>query len=107
MKENICQVAYPSALTENRNSALFHCCLGSAFSDSVFLKLCLLTRCVRRRGSCCSARVSAAELSTWPASLWLRPRKGSLSVPSANQVLLSKALKVFGSVISLRHSIVV
>lgn len=71
------------------------------------LKLCLLPRCVRRRGSCCSARVSAAERSTWPASLWPRPRKGSLSVPSANQVLLSKALKVIGSVIPMRHSIVV
>lgn len=107
MKENICQVAYPSALTENRNSALFHSYLSEAFSCSVFLKLCLLLRCVRRRGSCCSARVSAAELSTWPASLWPRLQKGSLSVPSANQVLRSKALKVIGSVISYRHSIVV
>lgn len=45
-------------------------------------------RCVRRRGSCCSARVSAVELFTCPASLWPRPLKGSLSVLSANQVRL-------------------
>lgn len=91
MKENICQVIYRTSHTVAKDVAVAkwnpdhrHLRVGS-FEVGLCLFFSRL-RCVRRRGSCSSARVSAVEPSTCTASLWPRPRKGSLFARSANQV---------------------